>query len=141
MAKHFKVDVLPGDILLLRTGYGQWYKNASSTERAGVIKREAFIGVEESMSSVKWLWNKHFAAVATDAPGFEVCPVPWGDSSKVVLHEWILVHFGMPLGELWNLDDLSTLCQQEQRWSFLLTSAPLNVTGGVASPPNAIAIL
>lgn len=141
MTKHFKVEVRQGDILLLRTGYGQWYKSASPAERSQVVKGETFIGVEESMHSVKWLWNKHFAAVATDAPGFEVCPVPWGDASKVVLHEWILVHFGMPLGELWNLDDLSTLCRHEQRWSFFFTSAPLNVVGGVASPPNAIAVL
>ncbi|OQV00820.1 hypothetical protein CLAIMM_06268 [Cladophialophora immunda] len=141
MAKHFNVEIQQGDILLLRTGYSAWYNSASPEERIRVIKGEAFIGVEESMASVRWLWNKHIAAVATDAPGFEVCPVPWGDESKVVLHEWILVHFGMPLGELWNLEDLSGLCQQERRWSFFFTSAPLHVIGGVASPPNAIAVL
>ncbi|OAG37617.1 hypothetical protein AYO21_08225 [Fonsecaea monophora] len=141
VAKHFGVEIRQGDILLLRTGYSKWYKSCSAEERTRVIKGEAFIGVEESMASARWLWNKHLAAVATDAPGFEVCPVPWGDESKVVLHEWILVHFGMPLGELWNLEDLSVLCQQERRWSFFFTSAPLNVIGGVASPPNALAVL
>jgi kynurenine formamidase len=141
MVQHFGLEIRQGDILLLRTGYGEWYDNATTEERTRVIKQEAFIGVEESMETVKWLWNKHIAAVATDAPGFEVCPVPWGDESKVVLHEWILVHFGMPLGELWNLEDLSKLCKQEGRYSFFFTSAPLHVIGGVASPPNALAVL
>jgi kynurenine formamidase len=87
VVEHFKVAILKGDILLLRTGYGGWYTTASATEKAEVVQKETFIGVEESMKSVKWLWNKHFAAVATDAPGLEVCPVPWGDSTKTILHE------------------------------------------------------
>jgi kynurenine formamidase len=141
MVRYYKLDIRQGDICLLRTGYGKWYDEASGEERQRVVKGEAFIGVEESMDAVRWLWNNHLAAVATDAPGFEVCPVPWKDESAVVLHEWILVHFGMPLGELWNLEGLSELCKEEQRWSFFFTSAPLNVIGGVGSPPNAIAVL
>jgi kynurenine formamidase len=142
MIQHFGITLRQGDILLLRTGYSRWYGQASSEERQKILKQEAFIGVEASMKAVKWLWNHHVAAVATDAPGFEVCPVPWSEAaSKTIMHEWILVHFGMPLGELWNLEDLSGLCQELQRWSFFFTSAPLHVIGGTASPPNAIAVL
>lgn len=47
----------------------------------------------------------------------------------------------MPIGELWDLEALAAECQNQNKWTFLLTSAPLNVPGGVASPPNAIAIL
>jgi hypothetical protein len=48
--------------------------------------------------------------------------------------------WGMPIGEMWDLEALAAECEKQQRWTFFLTSAPLNVTGGVASPPNALAI-
>lgn len=46
----------------------------------------------------------------------------------------------MPIGELFDLEDLADQCEKTQRWSFFFTSEPLNVVGGVASPPNALAI-
>lgn len=49
--------------------------------------------------------------------------------------------WGTPIGELWNLEELSRVCAQEKKYSFFLTSAPLNVQGGVASPPNVLAIM
>jgi hypothetical protein len=48
--------------------------------------------------------------------------------------------FGMSIGELWDLKALSAHCKKVKRYSFLLTSAPLNVPGLVGSPPNALAI-
>lgn len=56
------------------------------------------------------------------------------------MHDFILALWGMPLGELWDLEALSAECERQQRWSFFLTSAPLNTPGGIASPPNAIGI-
>jgi hypothetical protein len=44
-------------------------------------------------------------------------------------------------GEMFDLERLAKECATAQRWSFFFTSAPLNIPGGVASPPNAIAIL
>ena len=89
------------------------------------------------MESVRWLYSKHFAAVAGDAQGFEAWPFP----PEFCLHEWLLVHWGTPIGELWNLEGLSKACAEANRWSFFFTSAPLNVEGGVAAPPSAIAVL
>ena len=48
--------------------------------------------------------------------------------------------WGMPIGEMWDLEELAEECKRQKRWSFFVTSSPLNVTGGVASPPNAIAV-
>ena len=141
VAKHQNLTFRQGDILLLRTGFTDWYNSAPDEEKSKVMETGAFIGVERSERSVKWLWNNHFSAVACDAPGFECCPVPFGAAGEVVLHEWILVHWGMPLGELFNLKRIAQLCSEEKRWSFFLTSAPLYVHGGVASPPNCIATL
>ena len=48
--------------------------------------------------------------------------------------------WGMPMGELWDLEELAEECKRQNRWSFFFTSSPLNIQGGVASPPNALAI-
>jgi len=43
-------------------------------------------------------------------------------------------------GEMFDLDDLGRICEEEKRQEFFMTSAPLSIPGGVRSPPNAIAI-
>ena len=102
-------------------------------------------GVTGTEETAKWFWNHHFAAVAGDTIGFEHVPAidkdgKVGGISDMVLHPWFLSLFGMPIGELWYLKDLSEMCQKLGRYSFLLTSSPLNVPGGVGSPPNALAV-
>jgi len=46
----------------------------------------------------------------------------------------------MPIGELFDLEKLAKQCEKEQRWSFFVASEACNVPGGVASPPNILAI-
>ena len=41
---------------------------------------------------------------------------------------------------MWNLEELAEDCARDGRYAFFLTSAPLNIPGGVGSPPNALAI-
>ena len=74
--------------------------------------------------------------MAGDAIAFEAWPpkAPWR------IHDFQLAMWGSPIGELWDLERLGEVCREKKRWSFMLTSAPLNVEGGVASPPNALAI-
>jgi hypothetical protein len=72
-----------------------------------------------------------------DTFAFEAWPLQEG---AMILHEWLLAHWGTPIGEMWNLEELSKECEKHNRWSFFLTSAPLHVIGGVGSPPGAIAI-
>lgn len=70
-----------------------------------------------------------------DTVAYEAWPPssPW-------LHEHLLAMQGTLIGEMWDLEGLAAMCQQHGKYSFLLTSSPLNVAGGVGSPPNAIAI-
>ncbi len=56
------------------------------------------------------------------------------------LHPILLAGWGTPIGELFDLEGVAKLCIEHDKWSFFLTSAPLNYAGAVASPPNAIAI-
>ena len=55
-------------------------------------------------------------------------------------HEVLLAGWGCPIGELFDLEALSEHCAKEKRWSFFVTSEVVNVPGGVASPPNILAI-
>jgi len=115
----------------------KWYNEAGTEARiAGGRNGHEHVGLGGSAEMVEWLWNHHFAAVAGDAIAFEA----WPPKAPYRLHDHLLAMWGTPIGELWNLEELAEVCKEENRWSFFLTSAPLNVHGGVASPPNALAI-
>jgi hypothetical protein len=57
------------------------------------------------------------------------------------MHEVFLGGWGMPIGEMFYVEKLAEECRRLGRWTFFFTSEPLNVIGGIASPPNALAIL
>lgn len=48
------------------------------------------------------------------------------------LHEVLLSGWGMPIGELFDLEELASHCKRLNRWSFFVTSEVCNVPGGVA---------
>lgn len=50
----------------------------------------------------------------------------------IAMHEVLLGGWGCPIGELFDLEALSEMCKQQQRWSFFVTSEVCNVPGGVA---------
>jgi hypothetical protein len=45
------------------------------------------------------------------------------------LHEHVLALWGIPLGELWDLDELAEKCKERKNWKVFITSAPFNVQG------------
>ena len=45
------------------------------------------------------------------------------------LHEYILALWGMPLGEMLDLEKLAQTCREKNRWFFFFTSAPANCPG------------
>ena len=74
VAKEQNLEFRPGDILLVRTGYVNWHDNASHEERIIGTDLHEYPGVEGSEECAEWLWNQHFAAVASDSPAFETIP-------------------------------------------------------------------
>lgn len=75
IAKEEGVVFKPGDILIVRSGMVKWYNSQTAEARDEATKYgHAFTGVEGSASSIEWLWNHHFAAIAGDAIGFEAWP-------------------------------------------------------------------
>lgn len=72
IAAEQKVDMRPGDILLLRTGFTTVYKTLGDEQRKDVATRKEWCGLGQSRRTTVWLWKQQFAAVASDSPGFEV---------------------------------------------------------------------
>ena len=139
------VAFLPGDILVIRTGLTANFRNLTfeQQEALGGGKHMAFAGVEQSEEMLRWHWDHAFAAVCGDTYAYEAWPAkPKDDGYKVKLnHEVFLSGWGMPIGELFDLEALSKKCAELNKYTFLLVAAPLNVTGGVASTSNTIALL
>jgi kynurenine formamidase len=134
-AQHTRI--LPGDILLIRIGWTRFYMNASDETKQELARETRTPGIEATERVARWIWDSHLAAIASDSPALEALPKSAGED---FLHFHMLAFFGMPIGEMWNLEQLADDCAADGRYSFFLTSAPLNVPGGVGSPPNAIAI-
>jgi kynurenine formamidase len=133
------VSVEAGDILLLRTGWVGWYSSLGASDREAAFQPSSpQPGLAPTEDVAAWLWDHRIAAIAADNLAVEAAP--YDLTPENFLHFRLIPGFGMAMGELFWLDDLARACAADQRWSFLFTSAPLNVLGGVGSPPNALAI-
>ncbi|SOV06917.1 uncharacterized protein UDID_05744 [Ustilago sp. UG-2017a] len=143
-AKHQNVTFRRGDILLIRSGFTARYYSLTSAERAAWSdptpkngkEGMEFAGVEQCEEMKEFMWDNHFAAVAGDSPAFEARPTKRGEC---MLHETFLAMWGMPIGELFDLEGLAESCREQGRWTFYFSSWPLNLFGGVASTANASA--
>lgn len=66
--------------------------------------------------------------------------MPIGKSASPNVAESLRFQLTFNQGELFDLEALARTCQEFQRWTFFVASVPLNMPGGVSSPPNAMAI-
>jgi len=130
----------PGSIILIRTGWMQAYVKATAHEKAAMATLEGLraCGIESSSALMEWFWDNRVAAVGTDCPAVEPWPIDYQDEGA--LHYRALSMLGLPIGEQFVLDDLAADCAADGRYEFMLVSAPMYLEGGIASPPNALAI-
>ncbi|KAF2724576.1 hypothetical protein K431DRAFT_217609 [Polychaeton citri CBS 116435] len=130
-------EVKFGDVLLVRSGYMDAYSRLSRDEIDMLRTQQPlrFTGVEQTEEMMEFLWE-NFSAAGGDHPSFEC----WPTQKDWALHEVMLAGWGMPIGELFDLEKLAEYCEQVGRYSFFVMSEPVNVPGGVASPPNILAI-
>lgn len=149
-------EVHEGDVLLVRFGWIEWYLRQDADARNRLADRASFrsAGFHPGEELVRTLWNLHVSALACDNPGVEIWPrgshldpehaaealAEPHRIHEVFAHSMLLPMIGLPLGEMFFLDDLAADCAADGRYEFMFTSAPLHLRGGVASPPNALAI-
>ncbi len=112
-----------GDILLLRTGWAAGYDALDDAGRAALGgTRPATPGLAATDDMAAFLWDLGLSAIAADNPALEASPT---DTAGERLHPKLLARLGMPIGELWWLDELADACASDGRPDCLVTSAPL----------------
>ena len=58
---------------------------------------------------------------------------------RLPIHNKCLFRLGVPLGELWYLEELAEWLSANGRSRFFLTAPPLRLTGAVGSPVTPVA--
>lgn len=153
-AEHQQVDLAAGDILLIRFGWLTWYRELASPEtRANLVTDQRHPGLVQSHDVVAWLWDHRISLVAADNFALECWPAqassPFFTEDERrghrgphagIMHRALLGLLGLPIGELWDLDALAAACAADNRYTCLLTVAPIPLVGGVGSPANATAL-
>ncbi len=126
-----QVRVEAGDVLLVATG--RW---AYRDRHGPWPPSEGMAGLDAAC--LPWLQERGVAALGSDGVSdvfpsrVEGVPMP--------IHTVAIAAMGLHLLDNLELRDLSLACAAEQRWSFLLTIAPLVLQRGTASPVNPIAL-
>jgi kynurenine formamidase len=114
----------PGDLLLVRTGWlGRQLSHPTRRRRAAGL----------APSVVPWLAERDIAFLACDNRTVEAIPNPEGDA-RLPLHVAALHGLGLPLGELFVLDELADHCADTGRYEGLLVVGTLPILGTVGPP-------
>jgi kynurenine formamidase len=127
-----RVDIRPGDCLLIRTGQlgacrGQW---------------DGFAGAPApglGLGSAEWLREHDVAVVATDTWAMEVQPCETADV-YLPLHIILISRMGLWVGEIFDLDALAADCAADGQYDFFFSAPPLPFSRAVGSPVNPMAI-
>jgi kynurenine formamidase len=138
--EHQGTVLKPGTILLVRTGWMESYEQCTPEQKRHLSSFENIksVGIEAAREMVAWLWDQRIAAIGTDCPAVEALPSDFADEG--ILHYRALPLLGLPLGELFVLAPLAEDCSRDQCYEFMVVSAPMVLEGGIATPPNAVAI-
>jgi kynurenine formamidase len=130
--KFAAINIGPGDAIFLRTGrWARW-------EKLGpwhVSRQEA--GFHPSVA--RWLKQRGVAVIGSDA-GLDVLPSPVDGIPDMPMHVLTLNALGMPILDNHDLEALAGVAAGLHRWEFLVSIAPLVVTGGTGSPVNTVAV-
>lgn len=70
IARDQGVELRPGDVLVIRTGLTE-VMQAPTPEDMAKLQNGRIAGMHGVLETVRWLWNRHFAAVAGDTWAFE----------------------------------------------------------------------
>jgi kynurenine formamidase len=129
-----RVEVLPGDLLLVRTGHMSRYLDRNDWRHYDL---DPFPGV--SVHTAPWLHARQVAAIASDNYAVEVRPSEIA-GFRNPFHVVAIPNMGLTLGEIFFLEDLAADCAADGRYAFLLVAPPLPVTRAVGTPINPYAL-
>ncbi len=119
------VDIRPGDVVLIRTGWARFWDEPVRFNNAGA----GWPGPDDS--AAHWLIEHQVLAAGSDTPAFECIPSP-GDS----VHALLLVDTGIHIIENLDLEELAAAGAR----SVTFVALPLPIAGATGSPLRPLAI-
>lgn len=122
--------IAPGDVALVRTGWGRWWDDA-----------ERFVGRDSGVPGVgeagaRWLADRAPVAVGGDSIAFECLPAGAGHA-LLPAHRVFLVESGIFIMETMALEELAAAGVLE----FVFVVAPLPLVGATGSPVRPLALV
>ena len=120
-ASHSEVGA--GDIVLLRTGWAQYFSDARR-----YINNTVAPGPR--IEAAKWLSSRKIFAAGSDTVAFEKIPSP-----AMPVHVHLLVASGIHIIEVLNLEELA----RDEIYEFVLVAAPMNISGATGAPVRPVA--
>jgi kynurenine formamidase len=136
------VVVEEGDVLLLHTGFAtklvEWGGNPPVKD---LFTSCAYLDAKDD-ALLEWIASSGISALVADnyaVEGLLGKDRVEGRHSFLPIHHLCLFKLGVPLGELWYLDELARWLREAGRTRFLLTAPPLRLPGIVGSPVTPIA--
>jgi kynurenine formamidase len=132
------VEIEPGDILLVRTGWLGWWFAAAEAERSAANPSLA-PGI--AAAAIPLLAERDVAMIAFDNVTSEVMEDDEeSGTARLRFHIAALRDLGLQVGEYFDLDDVAAACDGDGRYAMFFVAAPLPVVGGAGSPLNPIVI-
>ena len=120
-----KVDVEPGDVVLIRTGTLRYW-GQTGADHAKLSQHDS-AGI--TLAAAKWLVEEKGAVlIGSDTSGLEVGEDPALPGMAIPVHEYLLIEQGVHVGELHFLEGLS----RDKVYRFTYVAATNRLKGTVA---------
>jgi kynurenine formamidase len=123
-ARAANVEIRPGDVVLLRTGWARYFRNP------GKFISQVH-GPGPRLAGAQWLSSRGIFAGGSDTVAFEKVPDP-----SMPVHVHLLVESGIHIIECLNLEELAQAAVRE----FLFVALPLKLEGATGSPVRPVAV-
>ena len=118
------VEIHPGDVVLLRTGWARYWEDAARF--IAQVK-----GPGPGVEGARWLSARGIFAAGSDTVAFEHVPDP-----AMPVHVHLLVERGIHIIECLNLEQLAA----DRVYSFVFVAVPLKIRGATGSPIRPLAL-
>jgi kynurenine formamidase len=127
--KRQNVRVSSGDALLVRTGMERMEQEQGVQE---IYPRAGF-----HAECAEWMHQREVAIYGGDC--IEKLPYP-SERFPSAMHMIALASMGLPILDWPALTTLAETCSRQERWDFLLTTAPMRLPGGTSAPVNPLCL-
>lgn len=130
MSAAWKLRLEPGDVALLRTGWGRYWRDPVQFLTGGLRQQAAHPGPQ--LPGAQWLSGHRIFAAGADTVAFECVP-----AGTMPVHVHLLVECGIHIIECLNLEELA----RDEVREFALVAAPMKLEGGTGAPVRPLALV